>query len=365
MTHSPEFDSPSSATAGTYRQNTFYIRMSSLFDLDTFESKPLPASVAMHAHEYVHFLHNASTTAGQAYLLSNLLLLRAMAAGCNEQGHFLGLDVMAEDGRNFMHYAANLMLAQRGATTAKLLADCKDISLWKFSTPEIVKNDNMPVATATFSAQDAIGDLIKENITIGLSFITEGVAYEVDREMRRLSGVPENHLDIQTAIFPYLTYRKVVQSWSGRDLQVKDLISIGIAALAHQFSGFWLTEICGELKSTSHPLSSVLEKANASCHNDSELVLAALREQRDDLSKGEVISTAMREYMKMAEAGVQLRQKHWAPEFAFISHSLTPEEFRLCIGAMLDCLVIQGKPNGVQDMYWIGPGVVAQTDRRV
>ncbi len=365
MMYSQEFDSPSSAAAGIYRQNTFYIRMSSLFDLEPPESEPLPVAVAMHAHEYVHFLHNASTTAGQAYLLSNLMLLRAMAGGCDDQGYFLGLDDMAEDGRNFLRDTVALMRAQLGSTTAKLLADCKNISHWKFSSPEIVKCDDIPSVVATFSTQDVNSESPIQNITIGLSFITEGVAYEIDREMRRLSGFPENDLDTQTAIFPYLTYREIVRSWSGRYLNAHDLIAVGIAALAHQYSGFWLTKICDALKSTNQPLNSVLEKANANCRNDSALVLAALSEQRNDLSKGDVIWTAMGEYMKMAEAGVQLRQKHWAPELAFISRPLPPEEFRQCIGAMLDCLVIQGKPNGAPDMYWIGPGVVATNERSI
>lgn len=363
MTHSSEFENSSSAAAGIYRQNTFYIRMSSIFDLEPSEGEPLPAAVALHAHEYVHFLHNASTTAGQAYLLSNLTLLRAMAGGCDDQGYFRGLDEMPEQGRNFLRETVALMRAQLGTTGAKPLADCKDISLWKYSSPEVVKSDGIPSVRAVFSAKNLDGESRSQDVAIGLSFITEGVAYEVEREMRRLGGAPEVDLDTQTMIFPYLAYREVVRSWSGRDLQAEDLIAIGVAALAHSFSGYWLVQICEALKSTTQPLNSVLEKASASCRSDSEIVLAALREQRNDLSKGDVIWTAMGEYMKMAEAGVQLRQKYWAPEFSFISHPLTVEQFRRRIGAMLDCLVIQGKPNGALDMYWIGPGTVADSER--
>ncbi|KZP57551.1 hypothetical protein A3N37_02015 [Enterobacter ludwigii] len=336
--------------------------MSSLFDLDPQEDDPLPAAVAMHAHEYVHFLHNASTTAGQAYLHSNLILLRAMAGGCNDQGYFLGLDKMSEEGRNFLCYATTIMNAQLGTTSAKSLSGCKEILQWEYDFPRKLTSDNASIAISTFKVHDENGTTKSQDITIGLSFVTEGVAYEIDREMRRLSGTPDNALDLQVPIFPYLTYREAIQSWSGRDLQTHDLIAIGITALSHILPGFWLCTICDTLRNTSESVISVLEKARATCRNDSERVLAALREQRNDLSKGDVIWTAIGEYMKMAESGAELRQKNWAPEFSLISKPLTPEEFRGFIGMMLDCLVIQGKPNGALDMYWIGPGLIARDD---
>ncbi|MBT2787787.1 MULTISPECIES: hypothetical protein [unclassified Halomonas] len=304
MTLPSEFDSLSSAAAGIYRQNAFYIRMSSLFDLDPQENDPLPAAVAMHAHEYVHFLHNASTTAGQAYLHSNLILLRVMAGGCNEQGHFLGLDTMSEDGRNSLCYVATIMNAQLGTTSAKSLSGCKEILQWEYDFPRILTSQNVSKAISTFKTHEENGDITSQDITIGLSFITEGVAYEVEREMRRLSGIPDNDLDLHVPIFPYLAYRKAIRNWSGRDLQAHDLIAIGITALSHIFSGFWLYTICVSLRNTNESVTSVLEKARASCSNDSEHVLFALREQRDDLSKGDVIWTAIGEYMKMAELGV-------------------------------------------------------------
>ncbi|WP_333983517.1 hypothetical protein [Burkholderia gladioli] len=363
MTQAPDFDNSNGFTAGIYRQNAFYIRMSSFFDLEPSDVDPLPIAVAMHAHEYVHFLHNASTTAGQAYLLSNLMLLRAMAGGCDDQGYFLGPDDMTRDGREFLSYTATLMRVQLGSTSANRLHEFKDITRWKYGIPEIKEMEKMPSATAIFSAEDEHGKSQSQDVLIGLSFITEGIAYEVDREMRRLTGVQEEDLDKNISIFPYRSYRNAVRCWTGRDLQSEDLIAIGIAALAHQFSGFWLTEICNALKGTDTPLNEVLEKAISSCRNDSERVLAALQEQRKDLSKGDVIWTAMGEYMKLAENGSKLRQTHFAPELAFINAPLTPEDFRNRIGAMLDCLVIQEKPNNVLDMYWIGPGVIADTDR--
>ncbi|HHQ6631957.1 TPA: hypothetical protein ACSTL1_003458 [Serratia fonticola] len=365
MTLPSEFDSFSSAAAGIYRQNAFYIRMSSLFDLEPQENEPLPAAVAMHAHEYVHFLHNASTAGGQAYLHSNLILLRAMAGGCNDQGYFLGLDKMSEEGSDFLLYATTLMNAQLGTTSAKIINGCNEIIHWKYELPIIKKNEDVSIAISTFKALDKSSSIITQDITIGLSFVTEGVAYEVEREMRRLSGTPDNVLDLQVPIFPYLAYREAIRSWSGRDLQVRELIAIGITALSNIFPGYWLCTICQELRNTNESVMSILKKARTSCGKDSESILAALRKQRNDLSKGDVIWTAIGEYMKLAESGAQLREKKWDLEFLLISKPLTPEKFREFIGQMLDCLVIQEKANEELDLYWIGPGLIAQDGKAV
>ncbi|RZU36726.1 hypothetical protein EV700_3192 [Fluviicoccus keumensis] len=323
----------------------------------------MSGAVAMHAHEYVHFLHNASTTAGQAYLLSNLMLLRVMAGGCDDQGYFLGMDSMPEEGRNSLRYVAAVMCEQLGATFARELQDCKDVSNWECSPPDISEYDGIPSVVATFSARNGRNESRSQSVNIGLGFITEGIAYEVDREIRHLNGMAESELDSETRIFPYLAYRVLIRSWSGRDLDAHDRIAIGVAALASQFSGRLLVTICGELKNTARSLDSVLAMANKSCLDESKQVLALLRKQRDDLSKGDVIWTAMGEYMRLAEAGVQLRQNSSAPEFAFLSRTMSSEEFRNCIGGMLDCLVIQSKPGKLLEMYWIGPGQIAKDDR--
>ncbi|WP_258504176.1 hypothetical protein [Variovorax sp. S12S4] len=71
----------------------------------------------------------------------------------------------------------------------------------------------------------------------------------------------------------------------------------------------------------------------------------------------------MGEYLALAEAGVEMRKKFWAPELVFLEGGLTPERFRGRMGAMLDCLVIQEKPEKELELYWIGPGtaVVSET----
>ncbi|MGY4728133.1 hypothetical protein [Burkholderia pyrrocinia] len=90
--------------------------------------RPPPVAVAMHVHEYVHFLHNASTTAGLAYLVANLLFLRALAAGSDTHGYFLGPETMNPGKLDELRFAAGKMRAMLGSTAAKEMRACTDIS---------------------------------------------------------------------------------------------------------------------------------------------------------------------------------------------------------------------------------------------
>ncbi len=365
MENPPEFDSLNSAAAGAYRQNAFYYRMESMFDLDPADTEALPFAVPLHAHEYVHFLHNASTTSGQAYLVANLVLLRALAAGANDRGHFLGPEALKADQLDWLRFTGAVMHAQLGATSAKEMRNCTDIRNWECSAPELVKSELVDTIHATFTARDRSGEQRSERFAIGLSFITEGIAYEIDREMRRLGGQSVEALDAETKAFPYLAFRVLVRSWSGRDLSAKDYIAIGVSALHCNVAGFGLSEICRCLKASTASVDNVLNYVRPQWNQASAKVLDDIRTQRIDLSQGDVIWTAMGEYMKLAEAGAQLRWNRWAPEFDFLSGKMTTDGFKQTVSSMLDCLVIQSKPDGKFDMYWHGPNVVARTDKAI
>jgi hypothetical protein len=365
MENPSEFDSLSSAAAGAYRQNAFYYRMESIFDLEPADGDALPFAVPFHAHEYVHFLHNASTTAGHAYLVANLVLLRTLAAGANDSGQFLGPEALKSDQLDWLRLAGAVMHAQLGATSTKEMRNCTDIRNWECGAPELVKGELVDTIHATFTAREASGDQRSECFVIGLSFITEGIAYEIDREMRCFGGLSVDLLDAETKTFPYLAYRVLVRSWSGRDLSAKDYIAIGVSALHCNVAGFGLSEICRCLKASTASVDDVLNHVRPQWDQASTKVLDDIRTQRADLSQGDVIWTAMGEYMTLAEAGAELRRNRWAPELDFLSRTMTTDGFKQAVSTMLDCLVIQDKPDSEFDMYWHGPNIVARTDKAI
>ena len=154
MTISSEFDSLGSNAVGIYRQNALYMKITSLFDLNASDELTIPFAIAMNAHEYVHFLHNISTTQGQYYLLENLLLLRAMTSGCDAQGFFLGVEKMEESNRNFLQEIAQSMSLSLGTTKLGEITNCKNISSWDYSYPTTITINNINFAKSTFSAID-------------------------------------------------------------------------------------------------------------------------------------------------------------------------------------------------------------------
>lgn len=363
MEQAVEFESPSSGRVGAYRQNAFYMRMTSFYDLEPSIGEPPSVAVAFHAHEYVHFLHNASTTAGLAYLLSNLVLMRVLAGGADEEGYFGGLNKLSEPDQGSFQYVSALMQAQLGTSVPNPRPPL-DKREWRCGPPSVTYREKIPTVTAQFwQGQDgAVTETPDASVSVGLSFITEGVAYEVEREMRRLSGIPERDLDNKVNFFPYLAFRVLVRSWSGRDLNPREFILVGVAALASSFAGEGLRVICEALKNSERPLGEVLDVERAKFDPEAAFVIAALRDQRTDLVPGDVTWDAMGEYMALAEVGVTMRKAHWVPELVFLERYPTPEEFKGRVGALLDCLVVQEKPDKKLALHWIGPGKVAASE---
>lgn len=359
------FDAWSSTTAGAYRQNTFYIRMRSEADLEPSEGSPLPLAVSVHAHEYVHFLHNASTTAGHTYLLTNLGIIHMLVQGCDARGNFLGVERLTEGQRADLDFAVKLMRAQLGTTRLRDLPRATNLRQWKCGPSDVKEADGKAAVSTSFSVKNAAGETQEENVLIGLSFITEGVAYEVDRELRRLHGVPEHQLDEGVSVFPYLAYRVLLEAWSGRDFSSRERIEVGVAAMSHQLAGLALAKICSQLQlAAGEPVEAILARFKVGTKTHGDAMLKALQEYRIDASSGNATAVGLAEYVKLAEAGVRLRQGNLVPELALAGAPWSPEELRKCIGLMLDCLVIQGKPEGRSEMYWIGPGEVAATDEQ-
>lgn len=359
---STEFESLSNAAAGVYRQNALYIRMSSAFDLEPEYGDPVPSALAMHVHEYTHYLHNMSTTAGQAYLLTNLFLLRKMVLGCDSQGYFLGPEAMAPEDAEELVGVVRFMRAQLGSSSAGDLARYLELRAWSCGEPKVELDAGVPTVKATFFVNDSDGGACEQTVTIGLSFVTEGIAYEIEREIRRANGDSEDSLDTYTAIYPYLAFRLLVDTWTGRTTTASERILLGVCSLSSPFSGENLARICAAWRIDGGALEDLAEEIQHAAKHQADSVLAKLREQRSGLSHGDVIHAAMGEYLKLVEAGYQLRSGGYVPELQFLGAPLDVNGYKAKLRHMLDCLVIQGKPEGRSELYWHGPGIAAATD---
>lgn len=66
---------------GTYRVHSLFTRITSEGDLNPEIGEPLQGAVALHAHEYTHYLHNLSTLAGLDALLACFWLVAPFVRG--------------------------------------------------------------------------------------------------------------------------------------------------------------------------------------------------------------------------------------------------------------------------------------------
>jgi hypothetical protein len=99
-------ESTTSTTYGWYLPHCLYIVTHSLFNLDSTDDEPLQGAVPIHAHEYIHYLHNISTCAGAHLFLANLWLLRSLPHGTDEFGHFLGNEHLNDEQRHWVAVAS-------------------------------------------------------------------------------------------------------------------------------------------------------------------------------------------------------------------------------------------------------------------
>lgn len=365
-----EFDNFNRLVNGIYRQNTFFIKIDSLNDLEPEYGDPLPSALPVNIHEYIHYLHNVSTVAGQFYLFTNILLLRYMVNGCNDEGEFLGDNELNHDTNSSVKSILKNMRYCLGTTSTRLFEKENRFKTRTFSAPTIESSnstDDLYIKTTSIFSIESDIDMAtqSEEIIIGLSFITEGIAYEIERIIYRNNGTPDNELDKTTPTFPYLLYKEVIETWSGRKLSSEELIKIGIVSLSSFFSGHLLALICKDLKNGNITIDEVLSHYITDIDKRSHLVLNYLSTQRDSLSKGDAIYKAMVEYFNIAKHGTELRQNRFFIELEFLNGIKNTHDFYQKIQTMIDYNIFQSKMDGEIHLSWIGPRKIARDDDTV
>ncbi len=355
-----------SSTLGTYRPNALFIRINDFCDLEPEYGDPIPIAIAVHAHEYIHFLHNISTVAGQNYLFINLLFIRYMVSRCNEYGHYIGSDEESDDIVSTLNEMNKVIYNYLGSSAISF-GNYNNLSNWSFSYPCNANNeyeDPKTISTVTIMEENIVR--VEESIIIGFSFITEGIAYEIEREIRRHNGQAEESLDHETPVYPYLSYKSAIQYWSGRTLDTIELISIGVSCLGSPFPGDILRIICETLRNNADiNLNVVLKNVNYQCKGYSAMVIDNLNSQLVDFSKNNTIDIAINEYMKMALSGTELRNQKWLIELEFIEKSTDMQSLYNLIASMVDCNVIQEKIDNTLIINWVGSGKFIQDQKQM
>lgn len=368
---------------GTYRVHSLLTRISSDGDMEPGGEEPFPGAVSLHAHEYTHYLHNLSTTAGLEALLACFWLVVPFVNNTDEKGWYSApADSESADKEN-LALAFKLMTTARGSVDG--IPDHQDfkwpvIDEWVFGE---VQSESIPLSHAV---EGHVGSVNVKSLSItakskhskfelvlrpGLDFISEGVAYEIEREQRRLAGIPEQFLDAHTPSYPYLAYRPLVDNFVGYETTTYERVLIGnFSLLSHNASDTFF-ELCVALKSDKQQGDGKISETNKVAAR----VLDRFRDYstRSDVSHADQIKSilagskdlygAVELYARLIEKGLQLRMSIPLMEHLFAQKHLSPDEFRNVTVNLLERQVCQEKSDGSVHIEWIGAyGSVADLD---
>ncbi|MEY0169844.1 hypothetical protein AB7V86_03150 [Providencia rettgeri] len=357
-----DFQHLKSTTLGTYRPNALFVKINTFCDLEPEFGEVLQDAVAVHVHEYIHYLHNVSTVAGQYYLFSHFMFLRYMVSGCDKNGHFIGGNAQDEL-LSSLSDISKTTYTFLGTNSLKKIANNIDISELEISIPiRKINNDGVPEIHCELYLKNK--ENIKEDIIIGYVFITEGIAYEIEREIRK-KHTPSDKIDVGTPAFPYLAYRKAIELWTGRKFNTKELVDISVTALSSFFPGDLLFQICEDLKSMPAEFDLVLKKYKKDNAKRYETIIKMLIEQNEAVRKNKNLKVAMKEYIKMSSYGMQIRVKNWLAELDFIENSNDKYYFYSSVYKKVDYNLIQEKPCDKARIDWIGPSKIAKTEKEI
>lgn len=359
---------------GTYRVHSLLTRISSDGDMEPEIGEPFPGAVSLHAHEYTHYLHNLSTLAGLEAMLACFWLVVPFVNHTDDRGWYRApaCSEAAED--DSLELAFQLMVTARGSVEG--IPSDKNfkwpiIDEWTFGE---VYSESIPLSHST---EGYIGNLNISSLPIiakskssqfelklnpGLDFISEGVAYEIEREQRRLAGIPEQFLDAQTPSYPYLAYRPLIDHLVGQQTTVIERVIIGnFALLAHHVSDTFF-DLCAALKRDKERNDGHASEIG----NITSQVINKFREhsERTDISHVDQIKSilagsrdlyaAVELYGRLIQKGLRLRLATPLMELLFTQQKLTPEEFRNITVNLLERQVCQEKSDGSAQIEWIG-----------
>lgn len=367
-------------TLGTYRVHSLFTRISSEGDLEPEGEEPFKYAVALHAHEFTHYLHNLTTIAGVDSLTACFWLVVPFVRNADEHGYFTAPEGIEEDEN--LKLAFKAMNCTRG--TVELASNSLDgkwpvITEWEFGKPvedfvslthSVYGNiGNIPVCTLRVIAKSKAGAPIEMSLRPGLDFISEGVAYEIEREQCRLVGISGRDLDSQTPSYPYLTYRPLVEHFVGRETTAEERIRIGSAALLTFTPSASLFLLCSAMRQDFERADgeqTVFERAtnylvqqfqNYRARPD----LSPMVQIREIMGGSEDLRKGVEVYGRLLDKGLDLRVRQPMMELSLIKQAIAPSDFNQVASELLEHLVCQEKVGLPHHISWIGaPGSIAE-----
>lgn len=350
--------------AGVFHTNSLFTRAAEGLDLlPSVREKAWDAALPFHIHEYIHYLHNISTPPGIIYLFNGFNLFFEFMKGTDRHGIYDPAKNAPEVAKPFLEVYDLLQGKLKGERPPK---ETK-IQHWSFSDPRVQtvqlnifghNFDTFSKSSIEVKAVSNYGTLYDFTLEIGIYLITEGIAYEIDREVRRKIGSWPD-LDYNTPPYPYLIYQPVIDSLVGRKTSVYERIILGTCALLETAPGKGLIRACAILRScketSSREFIQYVINLNQGLRGfQKDLKAEVMPSMIRNFEGSPVLQAGVKEYCNLISASFEKRCSTPLMELDFIYITCHENYFKK-IKEHVPQWICQEKPNGVAEISLIGP----------
>jgi hypothetical protein len=306
-----------SQRGGSFQLNSLFTRLIQDADLEPDKREPFNGALAVNIHEYIHYLHNITTPCGIIMFSNAINFLYEFLHGTDKEGSYQAPPEKNENAEAFLQVYRIVL----GQATGNLPPKDQHIWGWNFG---IAKISPQPLNIHGFDFHNfesvsidtkakSFNKTYEFSLEIGHHFITEGVAYEVEREIRKRQVSPEG-VDEGTPAYPYLAYEHLIDYLIGRKSSWQERIILGTTALMHICPGRGLIDSCKTLKQSKstdateflkYYRSLALEFSNFSNNFKSNLMPRMIKNIKgsDQLERGLI------QYLKIISAALDARKR--------------------------------------------------------
>lgn len=364
-----EYNGIQFSALASYRNNALFTTFPESADLTLLEplgsvsnAKQVADVLGLHVHEYIHQLHNFSTTAGLQLLKNRLVALQFFATGTDGNGHYI------RQGQVYKHINKDV-LYNFEKEYSRILGDTGQIKLEGFlsdfqfdffDTVEPTDDPTDPCQILGVRMEYKLAGAHQRTVigNIGYNIITEGIAYEIERDVRnRITGELGAQLEYSTPVLPYRLYRPIVEALVGRVCTVEELVKVGTFALQNKIPSWGLKAAAFALQ------QGVLEPFTKMMETDNQEAVDSYRATIDSLLTTTFAGTAVKKGLvildKIVMGAINRRIQSPYFELAFLREPLTLAVFEGVISDLdlpARC-ILQEKPDGQSELIWVGNDV--------
>ncbi|PZP04318.1 MAG: hypothetical protein DI621_25050 [Pseudomonas protegens] len=202
-----------------------------------------------------------------------------------------------------------------------------------------------------------LGDTNQSTIieNIGYNIITEGIAYEIERDVRnRITGEMGSQLEYSTPVLPYRLYRPIVEALVGRACTVEELVKVGTFSLQNKIPSWGLKAAAFALK------QGILDRFTTIMEADNQEAVRGYRTTIDSLLTTTFAGAAVKKGLVILDRIVMgaVKRRAQSPyfELEFLREPLTLEVFKeIIIDQDLPArCILQEKSGGKSELFWMG-----------